>query len=178
MAGFDGWQHVKNLSAGLAENGFTRFTGLPRLRLCRLLAGQTCWAHSWGTLWYMNGCGGSFLVLLGDSFRFTGMFAGLVFLSVLHPFDVMRVGGSGFSSSSGFRFLGQSFGNYSMRINKNHPNIIVIQTTAGNNDTNNENKFKSDFTMFLRCCWCWIGWRREDKNQGHHSQNAKHLQVT
>jgi hypothetical protein len=111
------------------------------------------------------------------------MSAGLaMFLSVPHPFDGTRVGGSGFSSSSVMilrsviGFLDQSFGNYSMRINKNHPNIIVKHTTAGNADTNNDKKFKSDFTMFLRCCW--IGCCREDKNQGHHSQDAKYLQVT
>jgi hypothetical protein len=114
------------------------------------------------------------VLLLGGSFRFTGTSDGLAFLSALHPFDVMRVGGSGFSSSSVLRFLGH-FENYTMRINKNHPNIIVIQTTTGNNDTNNEKTIKSDFTMFLRC---WIGCHREDKNQGHHSQDAKYLQVT
>jgi hypothetical protein len=122
------------------------------------------------------------LRLLGGSFHSTGMSVdGLVmFLSVLYPFDVVRVGGSGFPNSSVmilqsvFRFF-IHFGNYTVRINKNHPNIIVIQTTAENNDTNNDKKFKSDFTMFLRC---WIGGCREDKNQGHHSQDAKYLQVT
>jgi hypothetical protein len=124
------------------------------------------------------------LRLLGGSFHSTGpsVIDGLVmFLSVLHLLDVVRVGGSGFSSSSSvmilrsvFRFF-IHFGNYTMRINKNHPNIIVIQTTTGNNDTNNDKKFKSDFTMFLRC---WICCCREDKNQGHHSQDTKYLQVT
>jgi hypothetical protein len=120
------------------------------------------------------------VLLLGGSFRFTGTSDGLAFLSALQPFDVIRVGGSGFSSSSMmilrsvFRFF-DHFRNYSMRINKNHPNIIVIQTTTGNNETNNDKTTKSDFTMFLRC---WIGCHREDKNQSHHSQNDKYLHVT